>query len=349
MAATFVFKQFELDSAERQLRAGDRPVELSSRYFDALSLLVREQGRLVTKDRFLDEVWRGVPVTDEALTQCVKTLRRILGDDAARPRFIETVPKHGYRFIAPVEGVEFSSSGSVSSNRPWRKFLIAVVAGIAGGGVAGLIGGLIYGFAVTSEAEQQGSAISTLLVLASLTTLAAVLGSAGVSLGVATARFARPGSISWAILGGGIGGMFVGAFVKLLGLDAFNLLVGQSPGNITGGSEGLVIGAAVGLGAGLAARARSKRGGILVSALCGGVTGFALSVAGGRLMFGSLDLLQRHLDGSHLHLGRVSAIFGEAVPGPVTLASTAILEGSLFAGCVVGAMLIAGKLRRLDG
>ena len=66
-------------------------------------MLVGEAGKLVTKDRFLDEVWRGVPVTDEALTQCIKTLRRQLGDDAASPRFIETVPKHGYRFIAPVE------------------------------------------------------------------------------------------------------------------------------------------------------------------------------------------------------------------------------------------------------
>src|SRR6185503_19790630 len=60
----------------------------------------------ISKDRFLDEVWRGVPVTDEALTQCIKTLRRQLGDDAARPRFIETVPKHGYRFVAPVERLE---------------------------------------------------------------------------------------------------------------------------------------------------------------------------------------------------------------------------------------------------
>ena len=60
----------------------------------------------MSKDRFLDEVWRGVPVTDEALTQCVRTLRRQLGDDAAEPRFIETVPKHGYRFIAPVRMAE---------------------------------------------------------------------------------------------------------------------------------------------------------------------------------------------------------------------------------------------------
>src|SRR5918993_162015 len=99
----FRFGRFQLDPDDRLLRSDDGPVELNARYLDALTLLVREAGRLVSKDRFLDEVWSGVPVTDEALTQCIKTLRRQLGDDAARPRFIETVPKHGYRFIAPVE------------------------------------------------------------------------------------------------------------------------------------------------------------------------------------------------------------------------------------------------------
>ena len=99
----FRFDRFLLDPADRRLFRDGEPVDLNARYLDALTLLVRESGALVSKDRFLDEVWRGVPVTDEALTQCIKTLRRQLGDDAARPRFIETVPKHGYRFVATVE------------------------------------------------------------------------------------------------------------------------------------------------------------------------------------------------------------------------------------------------------
>jgi len=102
-SGSFRFERFVLDPDDRRLRRDDVPVELNARYLDALALLVREGGKLVSKDRFLDEVWRGVPVTDEALTQCIRTLRRQLGDDAGRPRFIETVPKHGYRFIAPVE------------------------------------------------------------------------------------------------------------------------------------------------------------------------------------------------------------------------------------------------------
>ena len=112
MTASLRFANFELDAADRQLKRGGEAVELNGRYFDALALLASEPGRLVTKDRFLDEVWRGVPVTDEALTQCIKTLRRQLGDDAARPRFIETVPKHGYRFIAPVAGAGVARTAS---------------------------------------------------------------------------------------------------------------------------------------------------------------------------------------------------------------------------------------------
>src|SRR5215216_8036332 len=116
----FRFDRFRLDPGDRQLRRDDEPVELNARYLDALSLLVREAGRLVTKDRFLDEVWRGVPVTDEALTQCIKTLRRQLGDDAARPRFIETVPKHGYRFIAPLNAGDAGPAFPSSKHRKGR-------------------------------------------------------------------------------------------------------------------------------------------------------------------------------------------------------------------------------------
>src|SRR3954454_8213740 len=103
IAGTFRFDRFCLDPADRRLLRDGQPVELNARYLDALALLVREAGKLISKDRFMGEVWRGIPVTDEALTQCIKTLRRQLGDDAGSPRFIETVPKHGYRFIARVD------------------------------------------------------------------------------------------------------------------------------------------------------------------------------------------------------------------------------------------------------
>ena len=131
----FAFGDFVLDPANRRLSRDGAAVELNARYLDALALLVREPGRLVIKDRFLEEVWRGVPVTDEALTQCIRTLRRQLGDDAARPRFIETVPKHGYRFVAAVDpvGGAAAPAGRGQPAVPWQQLLRLGLAGTAGG------------------------------------------------------------------------------------------------------------------------------------------------------------------------------------------------------------------------
>src|SRR5688572_32861655 len=108
----YQFDRFSLDAHERRLFAGEVPVELNSRYFDALLLLLQHPGTLLSKERFLQEVWRGIPVTDEVLTQCIKTLRRQLGDSATRPHLIETIPKHGYRFIAAVSCVADSDAAA---------------------------------------------------------------------------------------------------------------------------------------------------------------------------------------------------------------------------------------------
>ena len=67
------FDRFHLDPGDRLLTRDDVPVELNARYPDALILLAS-----VPKDRFRDEGWRRVPVTDEALTQCIRTIRRRL-------------------------------------------------------------------------------------------------------------------------------------------------------------------------------------------------------------------------------------------------------------------------------
>ena len=61
------FGPFRLDAAERRLTRDGAAVELNQRYLDALLLLARHPSQLVTKDRFMDEVWRGIPVTDEAI------------------------------------------------------------------------------------------------------------------------------------------------------------------------------------------------------------------------------------------------------------------------------------------
>ena len=341
ISGSFRFDRFALDPADRQLRRDNAPVELNARYFDALALLVGEAGRLVPKDRFLDEVWRGVPVTDEALTQCIKTLRRQLDDDAANPRFIETVPKHGYRFIAPVERVG-EARQPLRSRFDWREPVLLGAAGTIGGGVAGFFGGLFYGFAGASQPLQPGmGAISVLLVLLCLTILVALIGAAGVAFGIAAAGLAR--ARCWLVAGGAVGGLLIGAIVKLLGLDAFTLLIGRSPGDITGPFEGLVLGGAVGLGAWLASRFSTLRRGAVAAALAGGAGGLLIPLLGGRMMGGSLDLLARQFPGSRLRLDQIGALLGEQRFGPVSQAVTGGLEGALFAGCVVGAMALARR------
>jgi DNA-binding winged helix-turn-helix (wHTH) protein len=355
---SFSFLGYCLDPGDRQLKQNDIPVELNARYFDALALLVREAGQLVTKDRFLDEVWRGVPVTDEALTQCIKTLRRQLGDQANTPRFIETVPKHGYRFIAPVSvgerdaGIIPQATHSGGAEEPAsaaRQFARLGLAGTMGGGAAGLVGGLLYGFATASGPVASGvGEASALLVLIFLTLLAGLIGGAGVSLGIAASFFAKDRALLWTVTGGAFGGLAVGAFARLLGLDAFNLLLGQSPGDITGGAEGALLGAAVGLGAWLALRmghlAPIERA-IAPAAIVGGAAGLLIPLMGGQMMGGSLDLLARQFPASHLRLGQIGALFGEVGFGPVSQMVTGAIEGSLFAIGIVGAMTLARRLR----
>jgi DNA-binding winged helix-turn-helix (wHTH) protein len=353
----FRFDLFTLDPADRRLSRDGMPVELNARYLDALALLVREAGKLVSKDRFLDEVWRGVPVTDEALTQCIKTLRRQLGDDAARPRFIETVPKHGYRFIAPVEGTVPETAAAAGAPAaaeaapPYdmRRFLLLGGAGTLGAGVAGIVGGLFYGFAGASQPLGAGTgAASIMLVLLWLTLAAALIGGAGVSFGIAASGFLA--ARHWAILGGALGGMIVGGIVKLLGLDAFNLLLGRSPGDITGAAEGLLLGGAVGLGAWLArrgARPASLRRGVAAAGLAGAAAGILIPLLGGLLMGGSLDQLARSFPDSRFRLDPLGGLFGEAGFGPISQIVTGGLEGMLFGGCIVGAMILAR--RSLDG
>lgn len=345
MTASFVFERFVLDTQERRLLSGDESIELNARYLDALALLVRDCGKLVSKDRFLDEVWRGVPVTDEALTQCIKTLRRALGDDAARPRFIETVPKHGYRFIAPVEVVgEPRAAAPTVTGDAWRQFLVTGSAGTLGGAIAGLVGGLIYGFAAASQA--QIGAISILLVLLCATALVGIIGAAGVSFAIATSAFVRSQSLQWVTVAGAAGGLFVGAFGKLLGHDAFDLLVGRSPGDITGAMEGLLLGGAVGVGAWLAGRNASLRVATALASVTGAIGGLIIALLGGRLMLGSLVLLAEAFPGSSLRVQQLGHFFGESDFGPVTRYASAILEAALFSACVVGAMTIARRKLR---
>jgi DNA-binding winged helix-turn-helix (wHTH) protein len=100
-ATRFRFGPFCLSPAHRTLRRGDADVPLIPRYFDLLVLLVAERHRVVTRQQIFDRVWADVVVSDGALSQAIRTIRRSLGDDPREPQFIRTVSRHGYQFVGP--------------------------------------------------------------------------------------------------------------------------------------------------------------------------------------------------------------------------------------------------------
>jgi DNA-binding winged helix-turn-helix (wHTH) protein/Tol biopolymer transport system component len=98
----FAFEGFRLDPVEKALFRGDQRVPLTPKVFDTLHLLVSNAGHLVEKETILNAVWEGRFVEESNLTHNIKVIRKALGDDAGSPRFIETVPRRGYRFITSV-------------------------------------------------------------------------------------------------------------------------------------------------------------------------------------------------------------------------------------------------------
>jgi len=95
------FGEFRLDDANQCLWRGDQRLSLAPRPFAVLRYLVENPQRLVTHDEMLDALWPETYVLPQVLRTYVLELRKLLEDDPACPRFIETVPKRGYRFLAP--------------------------------------------------------------------------------------------------------------------------------------------------------------------------------------------------------------------------------------------------------
>src|SRR5919106_3132675 len=103
-ARIYRFGPFVLDVADHSLKRDGAPISLTPKTFGLLVALVENAGRLVEKDALLRSVWPDVAVEEGNLTKGVFSLRQLLEEEGG-PRYIETVPKRGYRFIAPVTAV----------------------------------------------------------------------------------------------------------------------------------------------------------------------------------------------------------------------------------------------------
>lgn len=106
-----------LSPRQRLLLRNGAPVPLIPKYFDLLHFLIRRRLDAVSKQAIFDEVWSDVVVSDGALSQAVRTLRRALVDDSREPRFIRTVSRHGYQFVWP-EVFEESDDGAAPIAQP---------------------------------------------------------------------------------------------------------------------------------------------------------------------------------------------------------------------------------------
>jgi len=111
----FRFDRFILDASERTLLDGEHAVTLAPKVFDTLCLLVENSGKVLAKEKMLSTIWSDSFVEENNLAQNISVLRRVLGEKKDN-RFIETVPKFGYRFLAPVERVDSEPDGAVTQD-----------------------------------------------------------------------------------------------------------------------------------------------------------------------------------------------------------------------------------------
>lgn len=100
----YEFGPFQIDAAERLLLRDGETVPLTPKAFDLLLVLVENRGHLLEKDELMQRLWPDTFVEETNLSNNISLLRKALGDDAGEHRYIETVPRRGYRFIAGVTG-----------------------------------------------------------------------------------------------------------------------------------------------------------------------------------------------------------------------------------------------------
>ena len=107
------FGEFTLDADQKVLTRDGKPLLLAPKVVDTLVTLVQSGGRIIEKEELMTRLWPDTYVEESNLTYTIVQLRKMLGDDARRPRYIETIPKRGYRFIIEVEEA-LSDMGSIA-------------------------------------------------------------------------------------------------------------------------------------------------------------------------------------------------------------------------------------------
>ena len=349
-AVRYRFSGFTLSPQRRLLVQDGREVPLIPRYFDLLVFLVEHRHEAVHRRDIFERVWSDVTVSDSALSQAIRTIRRVLGDDPREPRFIGTVSRHGYRFVfpdvreeeeddgaGPAAGVE-APAGDLAAEVPpavdTRWAWASAGAGLAGA-VAGAVGGLILAVIPGTAAS-----FAVVPVLALIGASAGAVGGAGVGAGMSAAEAsARSWRTAALALGAAAGGGIVGTAVQWLARWSLAALVGVRL-DIGGSLEGVIIGGAAGLGYGLAtSETEGESAGpsgthwqrvALLTGTCCGLAGLALTTAGWPLVGGTIHAIATGLDGSQVALTPLGRLIGEPDFGPISRAIIGTGEAVLF-------------------
>ena len=259
---------------------------LIPRYFDLLLLLIERRREAVHRREIFDRAWPDVIVSDSALSQAIRTIRRTLGDDSREPRFIRTVSRHGYQFVH-AEVIEEEDDVSSPAAQPaaatamaparlaptalpalpavadepaalrWRRAAGFAATGwtraSTGGALAGIAAGAVGGLALAVTPTSTAPA-AIVPVLATIGAGSGALGGAGVGAGLAFAEAAAPEPRTVVLTSAGaLGGGLVGAAVQWVTRGALSALVGLDVA-VGGGLEGVAIGGAAGLAFAIATR-----------------------------------------------------------------------------------------------
>src|SRR5437899_938692 len=130
------FGTFEVDVRSGELRKQGVRIKLQEQPFHVLTVLLQRPGEVVTREELRNQNWPADTFVDfdNSLNTAINKLREALGDSADNPRFIETLPRRGYRFLAPVTAVDGTARGTaagVSAVAPPRSRKIVVMAAVA--------------------------------------------------------------------------------------------------------------------------------------------------------------------------------------------------------------------------
>ena len=378
------FSDFTLSPQRRLLVRDGREVPLIPRYFDLLLLLIERRHEAVHRREIFDRVWGEVIVSESALSQAVRTIRRTLGDDSQEPRFIRTVSRHGYQFVLDVieEHEEHDAQPASQAEAPggaaiaidididadrrdapmlWiRAATGGALAGIAAGGMGGLILAAAPGSAATFAIAP---------VLAVIGGGCGALGGAGVGAGLALAgRLSKsPSAVADTKSPSAVAGTkSPSAVADTESPSAVALVAGAALGGGLVGTAaqwlarwglaallGLAIdvgggleGVAIGgaAGAGYAFATGTRLRAALITAVFCGLAGLALTLAGYPLVGGTIHTIADATSGSRATLTPLGRLIGEPDFGPVSRAIIAFGEGALF-----GVGLAYGLRRRPPG